>query len=81
MSVSQVIAACGRPLNRGSHLSGDTCHMMPHSLARGAVCEGWRGCGDGGCGDGGREAAVSAREYLGVSAVLVALGLGVRGGP
>lgn len=33
MSVSQVIAASGRPLNRGSHLSGDTCHMMPRSLA------------------------------------------------
>lgn len=33
MSVSQVIAASRRPLNRGSHLSGDTCHMMPRSLA------------------------------------------------
>ncbi len=36
MSVSQVIAACGGSLNRGSHLSGDACHMMPRSLARGA---------------------------------------------
>lgn len=40
MSVSQVIAASGRPLNRGSHLSGDTCHMMPRSLARRAGGEG-----------------------------------------
>jgi hypothetical protein len=34
MSVSQVIAAWGTSLNRGSHMSGDTCHMMPPSLAR-----------------------------------------------
>lgn len=40
MSVSQVIAASGGPLNRGSHLSGDTCHMMPPSLARRAGGEG-----------------------------------------
>ncbi len=39
MSVSQVIAACGGSLNRGSHLSGDACHMMPRSLARRAGCE------------------------------------------
>ncbi len=37
MSVSQVIAACGGPLNRGSHLSGDTCHMMPGFVTRSAV--------------------------------------------
>lgn len=42
MSVSQVIAACGGSLNRGSHLSGDACHMMSRSLARGAWCEGLR---------------------------------------
>lgn len=40
MSVSQVIAGRGGSLNRGSHLSGDTCHMMPRSLARRAVREG-----------------------------------------
>lgn len=40
MSVSQVIAASRRPLNRGSHLSGDTCHMMPRSLAPRAACAG-----------------------------------------
>ena len=34
MSVSQVIAGRGGSLNRGSHLSGDTCHMMPCPLAR-----------------------------------------------
>ncbi len=39
MSVSQVIAASRGSLNRGSHLSGDACHMMPRSLARGAVRE------------------------------------------
>lgn len=43
MSVSQVIAACRRPLNRGSHLSGDTCHMMPGSLTLRAGCEGRAG--------------------------------------
>src|SRR5690606_20724948 len=40
MSVSQVIPAGVTSLNRGSHVSGDTCHMMPPSLARRASGEG-----------------------------------------
>lgn len=40
MSVSQVIAAWVTSLNRGSHVSGDTCHMMPRSPARRAWGEG-----------------------------------------
>lgn len=33
MSVSQVIAAWQGSLNHISHVSGDTCHMMPDFLA------------------------------------------------
>ncbi|CAM5424467.1 hypothetical protein SPILM97S_02630 [Streptomyces pilosus] len=40
MSISQAIAAWVTSLNRGSHVSGDTCHMMPRSLARRAAGEG-----------------------------------------
>ncbi|GAA2435270.1 hypothetical protein GCM10010421_25940 [Streptomyces glaucus] len=36
MSVSQVIAAGQGSLNHISHVSGDTCHMMPGSPARSA---------------------------------------------
>lgn len=40
MSVSQVIPASLATLNRGSHVSGDTCHMMPFCTARRAAIEG-----------------------------------------
>lgn len=40
MSVSQVIPASLATLNRGSHVSGDTCHMMPFCTARRAAFEG-----------------------------------------
>ncbi len=66
MSVSQVIAACRGPLNRGSHLSGDTCHMMPDSVTRsaaggtyGQVVRVGLGCGSGARGWAAKVAGAS----------------------